>query len=87
MSEIELLTPPECAELRRCSQRTLDRERASNIGPAYVRIGSRIFYRRADIERFIEANVNKCSAGGNATALGAPSQSAEEDQLATGAKS
>ena len=53
----ELLTPRECADYRRCSLRTLDRERAEIRGPPYVQIGSRIFYRRKDVDLFIDAHV------------------------------
>ena len=59
MSANELLTPAEYAELRRCSLRTLDRERANNTGCPYVRLGGRVFYRRGDIEIFIETCVNR----------------------------
>jgi hypothetical protein len=54
MSNIELLTAAEYARLRRCSLRTLDRERANRSGCPYVRLGGRIFYRLSDIERYIE---------------------------------
>jgi hypothetical protein len=57
MAEPELLTPKECAEFRRCSVRKLDRERAEGRGCPYVRIDGRIFYRRADVDRFIAAHV------------------------------
>jgi hypothetical protein len=57
VTETDLLTSIECAEYRRCSVRKLDRERAEGVGPAYVRIGSRIFYRRRDVDRFISAHV------------------------------
>jgi (2Fe-2S) ferredoxin len=53
----ELWTSRECAGYRRCSIRKLDRERAEGRGPAYVRIDGRIFYRRADVERFIDAHL------------------------------
>jgi hypothetical protein len=56
-STIDLLTPKETAMVRRCSQRTLDRERAEGRGMPYVRLGARIFYRRHDIERYLEAHV------------------------------
>jgi hypothetical protein len=62
MSDIELLTPAEFARLRRCSLRTLDRERATGSGCLYVQLGARIFYRRTDIERHIETNVRGRSA-------------------------
>ena len=57
MSETELLTPQEYARYRRCSLRTLDRERSEGKGCPYVRLGARILYRRSDIERYIEAHV------------------------------
>jgi hypothetical protein len=53
----ELLTPRECAALRRCSIRTLDRQRADGRGCPYVRIDNRIFYRRQDLDQFIAKHV------------------------------
>jgi hypothetical protein len=53
----ELLTPRECAALRRCSVRKLDRERADGRGSPYVRIDGRIFYRREDVARFIADHI------------------------------
>lgn len=53
----ELLTPKECAAYRRCSVRKLDRERAERRGCSYVRIDGRIFYRRADVDRFLELHL------------------------------
>jgi hypothetical protein len=55
--ESELLTPQEYAHVRRSSIRTLDRERAEGRGCPFVRLGSRIFYRRRDIDRYIETQV------------------------------
>jgi hypothetical protein len=57
MAETDLLTPRECAQYRRCSVRKLDRERAEGRGCPYVRIDSRIFYRRTDVDRFVAAHV------------------------------
>jgi hypothetical protein len=57
MTEPDLLTPKEFARYRRCSLRTLDRERAEGRGCAYIRIGSRVLYRRIDIERYMDAHV------------------------------
>jgi hypothetical protein len=59
MTDIELLTAAEYARLRRCSRRTLDRERANRSGCPYVRLGGRILYRRSDIERYIETLVRR----------------------------
>ena len=66
-----LLTPKECAVYRRCSVRKLDRERAEGRGCPYVRIDDRIFYRLADVDRFIEANLR----------LGAKASSTSEDNI------
>ena len=57
MTETDFLTPREYARYRRCSVRTLDRERAEGRGCPYVRLGRRILYRRADIERHMEAHL------------------------------
>jgi Helix-turn-helix domain len=63
MTDTELLTPAEYARYRRCSLRTLDRERANGDGCPYVRLGSRILYRRTDIDRYIEAHVRGIAHG------------------------
>ena len=57
MIDTELLTPRECASYRRCSLRTLDRERDHGNGCPYVRIGGRIYYRRCDVEQFIADHI------------------------------
>ena len=59
MPDNELLTPAEYARLRRCSLRTLDRERANRSGCPYVRLGGRLFYRRGDIDQFIEMHIRR----------------------------
>ena len=56
MNETELFTPREFAAYRRCSVRTLDRERADGTGCPYIRISGRILYLRADVNRFIDAH-------------------------------
>jgi hypothetical protein len=57
MTDTDLLTPQEFARYRRCSLRTLDRERSAGCGCPYIRLGNRILYRRADIERYIVAHL------------------------------
>jgi hypothetical protein len=51
-----LLTQREYARYRRCSVRTIERERAVGTGCPYVRIGARILYRLADVDRFVDAH-------------------------------
>jgi hypothetical protein len=53
----ELMTPQETAKLRRCSTRKQEVERATGRGPAYIRDGARIWYRRSDVEAFLRANL------------------------------
>ena len=57
MEQSDLLTERETADLRRCSTRKLQRDRAEGRGCPYIRIDARIFYRRADVERFIESHL------------------------------
>ena len=70
MSDMELLTTAEYARLRRCSLRTLDRERATGTGCPYVRLGARIFYRRSDIEHYIETHVGGREDGRELVGIG-----------------
>ena len=43
----------EAANELRVGVRTLDRWRSQKAGPPFVRVGGRRFYRRADLDRFI----------------------------------
>jgi hypothetical protein len=67
MIDTELWTSREYAGYRRCSQRTVDRERERGDGCPYVRIGARIYYRPCDVERFIAAHV--CGSDRASTAI------------------
>lgn len=49
-----LLTQREYANLRRCSERTVERERALGTGCRYIKIGRGVRYKRADVLDFIE---------------------------------
>jgi hypothetical protein len=53
----DLLTEKEAAQLRRQSVRTLQSERVRGVGPAYVKLGRSVRYRRGDVVAFIEANL------------------------------
>ena len=48
----DYLIQAEAAELLRLSSRTLERLRVTGDGPAFCRLGRRIVYRRADLERW-----------------------------------
>jgi hypothetical protein len=85
-AETELLTPKECAQYRRCSMRKLDRERAEGRGCPYVRVDSRIFYRRSDVHQFISAHV--CGGdlrGADATTEAAPRRCSRSRKTANSA--
>jgi hypothetical protein len=52
----ELLTQHDYAKVRRCSVRTLQRERMRGDGCEFIKIGRHVRYRRADILRFVRAH-------------------------------
>ena len=51
-----LLTVMETARVLRLSSRTLDRYRATGVGPAYYKLGGRIRYRRSDLMAWVQKN-------------------------------
>jgi hypothetical protein len=53
----ELLTGPEYADLRRCSVRTVERERTSGTGCRYIKFSRSVRYRRRDVLDFMEQRV------------------------------
>jgi hypothetical protein len=52
-----LLTSREYAQLRRCSERTIERERSAGTGCPYVQISRAVRYRRGDIIEFLRQHV------------------------------
>jgi excisionase family DNA binding protein len=50
----QLLTVEEAANFLRCSKSSLDKWRLSGDGPSFVRVGSRVRYRVADLLVFVE---------------------------------
>lgn len=73
----ELLTQLEYANLRRCSERTVERERSSGTGCPYVKIGRAVRYRRRDILDFIEEHLRQ-STSEAAESVSAPGTRARE---------
>jgi hypothetical protein len=51
----DILTEAEYAALTKRNIRTVQRERAQRIGPAFIRIGRTIYYRKAAIEAWLIA--------------------------------
>ncbi len=62
-----LLTQREAASALRLSERTLERSPVSGSGPLFVKLGRRVLYRQADIDRWIAERV-----------IGSTSQTIEE---------
>jgi excisionase family DNA binding protein len=50
-----ILSEAEVAVLLRLSKRTLERFRAAGRGPAYMRLGKRVAYRKRDLEAWLDA--------------------------------
>ena len=49
-----LLTTAEAAEVLRLAPITLHRWRNAGKGPPYIEMGRKVYYRRVDLERWIE---------------------------------
>jgi hypothetical protein len=57
-----LLSQREYAEIRRCSERTIERERTSGTGCRYIKIGRSVRYKRADVLDFIERHARQSTS-------------------------
>ena len=68
MTIADLITEQEYADQRGVSVRTTARERAQRIGPPFIRLGRKIYYRPAAIEAWLIAQeqVQPRAAGGRA---------------------
>jgi hypothetical protein len=58
----DLLLQQEYAQIRRCSERTIERERTAGTGCPFVKIGRIVRYRRRDILDFIERHVRRSTS-------------------------
>ena len=50
----DLLNTPEAAKALRLGTATLQRWRKSGKGPPYIEMGRKVYYRRVDLERWVE---------------------------------
>lgn len=57
MTESDLLTVNEALNYLRISRSTLVRLKLEGKGPKHVQQGRRVFYRKADLEEYINQNV------------------------------
>jgi hypothetical protein len=60
--QAEYITQAEYAQLRRCSVRTIERERLHGTGCPFVKLGGRVLYRRTDIDHFMAAHVRNSTS-------------------------
>ena len=54
MNKSALLTTAEAAEVLRLGMATLHRWRKSGKGPPFVEMGRKVYYRPADLDRWVE---------------------------------
>lgn len=55
MASDDLLDTAELAELLHLSTRTVIRWRQARIGPAWIKAGGRLLYRRSDVDAWLSA--------------------------------
>jgi hypothetical protein len=58
----DLLTGLEYARMRRCSVRTVERERSTGTGCRFIKIGRAVRYRRCDVLDFIERHTQQSTS-------------------------
>lgn len=63
-----LLNTTEAAEVLRIAPITLHRWRNAGKGPVYVEMGRKVYYRRADLDRWIEEQQRQPQARANTAA-------------------
>jgi hypothetical protein len=51
----ELLTPAETAKFMRTTPQSLGQQRYQRREPKYVKVGSRVLYRRSDIRDYLDS--------------------------------
>lgn len=56
MTKADLYDTAELAELLHSSERTLIRWRVQRTGPAWIKAGGKVLYRRSDIDAWLESH-------------------------------
>lgn len=60
MSKIdELMTPAELAQMLGITTGALANNRSAGKGPRYTKLGKKVFYRRTDVQAWIDGNVRQ----------------------------
>ncbi|WP_409188850.1 helix-turn-helix transcriptional regulator [Bradyrhizobium sp. RDM4] len=55
----ELISPTELANMLGITTGALANNRSAGKGPRYVKLGKQVFYRRTDVQAWIDANVRQ----------------------------
>jgi len=70
--DLELLTTAEAAQLLKCREQTLRKQRMQGRGPRFIRMGdgpnARVCYRMSDIRTWIDKRVRRSTAEDRAAA-------------------
>ena len=61
-TQYDLVTTKKVAEILNMSPRTLENWRGKGMGPTYRRIGGKILYSMADIQKFIDQEIIETDA-------------------------
>lgn len=64
MSHLENLTPIQAADRLQTSPKTLESWRKRGFGPAYVKVGRLVRYRKIDLDGWLESNLRQSTSGG-----------------------
>jgi hypothetical protein len=59
-----LLSPGETASALLTNERTLERWRMTGAGPAYVKVGRRVAYRRSALDGWLRGQTRRHTGGG-----------------------
>lgn len=57
VSDNQLRTTDEAAARLRANPRTMERWRMDGVGPAFVKVGARVYYRDRDLDEWVESQV------------------------------
>jgi len=63
---VGLITPEELSKALNIAVQTLAGWRSAGTGPAYTKLGKSVFYRLADVQEWIKANIVEAVVGGKA---------------------
>jgi excisionase family DNA binding protein len=59
IQETPLLNIEQASKYIQLSTATLARMRKDNSGPAFVKMGARVLYRKTDLDAYIESKINQ----------------------------